>query len=125
MQDYDIRFKDNMFVYAAEDADNPTSLKVFIPEVFLDKRTDSIHETRLGKGNLHIFLNENPPALSNSIISKNYIELPVISSFTGSVTMQDTSVFVSSGIGKISKGDRLLALFIGNSPDNGIIIARC
>lgn len=133
MTDFDVKFKDSMFVYAAESATNPSILKVTVPETFLDKNTGDAQDIRIAKGNINMFINESPPALSNSIISKNYIELPVIGSFTGNGSGQyyadgdnrTVYVNVSSGIGEINVGDRLVASFIGNSPDNGVIIARC
>lgn len=112
MIDYEIMFKDSMFVYSAETVKNPSKLKVTIPEVFLDKKPNTVEEIRLVKGSNNIFLNENPPALSNSIISKNYLELPIANSLSGV-------------IGKVYAGDRFVAQFIGNSPSNGIITARC
>ena len=129
MTDFDVKFKDSMFVYAAESVTNPSKLKVTIPEAFLDKKTGASEDIRIAKGNINVFINENPPALSNSVISKNYLELPVIGSFSGSGKYYadgDTrTVSVSSGIGHINIGDRLVAQFIGNSPTNGVIIARC
>lgn len=126
MKDYDIMFKDNMLVYSAEDAVNPTVLKVTIPEIFLDKPTGKVVEKRLPKGNVGIFVNEYPPALMGSVVSKNYITLPVIGTFRGNTTTQyGENITMSSGIGEIHVGDRLIASFIGNSPNNGVIIARC
>lgn len=108
MTDFEVKFSDNMFVYAAEYAEYPSNLKVTIPETFLDKKSGSTQEVKLAKGSNNIFLNENPPSLSNSITSKNYITLPVVGS-----------------IGKVNAGTRLLAQFIGNCPFNGVIVARC
>ena len=133
MSDFDVMFKDSMFVYAAESVNNPQTLKVTVPEAFLDKSTGKVDETRLAKGSTNIFINENPPALSNSVVSKNYITLPVIGSFTGSGSgkyyadggSHTVTVNVNTGIGQVNIGDRLVASFIGNSPDNGVIIARC
>lgn len=129
MTDFDIKFNDSMFVYAAESISNPSVLKVSVPEIFLDKETGGATSIRLPKGSTNIFINENPPALTNSIISKNYIELPVIGTFTGNgqyyADGNYRTVSIKSGIGQVNVGDRLVASFIGNSPDNGIIIARC
>ena len=111
MNDFNIYFKDNMLVYAAENVEYPSStLKVTIPELFLDKETKSYRNRRLSKGNIMIYLNEYPPALQNSVITKNYIELPVASS----CRFYDVHI-----------GDKFLASFIGNSPTNGVILARC
>lgn len=125
MTDFEVSFKDSMFVYAAESATNPSKLKVTIPEIFLDKKTNTVDSTRVAKGSSNIYLNENPPALSNSIISMNYIELPVVGSFSGSGRYGDHTINVTSGIGAVHAGDRLIAQFIGNCPFNGIIIGRC
>lgn len=125
MTDFEVSFKDSMFVYAAESATNPSRLKVTIPEIFLDKKMGTVDSVRLAKGSTNIYLNENPPALANSILSMNYIELPVIGSFSGSGSYAGHNISVSSGIGSIRAGDRLVAQFIGNCPFNGIIIARC
>lgn len=125
MTDFEVSFKDSMFVYAAESATNPSKLKVTIPEIFLDKKTNTVESIRVAKGNSNIYLNENPPALANSVMSLNYIELPVIGSFAGSGTYGSHKINVTSGIGSIRAGDRLIAQFIGNCPFNGVIIGRC
>lgn len=142
MENFNVGFNNIMFVYASESAYNPEKLKVTIPEVFLENfatnsKIDSSEaiEKRVSKGNKNIFINEHPPALMNSVISKNYIELPVIKPFScnfttnvydywgkpNTINIKDAVV----GIGQINAGDRLLAAFIGCNPSNGIIIARC
>lgn len=108
MTDFEVKFSDNMFVYAAEYAEYPSSLKVTIPETFLDKNSGSAQEVRLGKSSTNIYVNETIPSISNSVTSKNYITLPV-----------------ACNISSVSVGTRLLAQFIGNCPFNGVIIARC
>lgn len=125
MQDFNVLFKENMFVYAAENATNPQRLKVTIPEILLDKPTGEARENRIPKGNINIFINENPPALQTTTISRNFIELPVIGSFNGSYYVHGDRYNLNAGIGTIHVGDRLIASFIGNCPTNGIIIARC
>jgi hypothetical protein len=124
-----IDFREKMFVYAAENAYNPTELKVTIPEVFIDKDSGAAVSQRIIKSNLNIFTNVTKPAISDSIETINYIILPVISNYIGStsVRVQGTnySGSTSAGIGDVKVGDRFIATFIGNSPINGVIIARC
>lgn len=110
MSNFDVMFKDTMFVYSAETVRYPSSIKVTVPEVFLDKKTGSAEDIRVAKGNTNIFVNETPPALANSSISKNYLVLPIAN---------------SGRVEYIYTGDRLVAQFIGNCPTNGVIIARC
>ena len=107
--DKKIQFKTPMFVYVAEKAYSPNSLKVFVPEVFLTGTNPGLSETKSQKGNTSIFLNATIPALSPYVTKYNYITLPVI---------RDNS-------GWIEKGTRYMAEFINNNPNHGIIIARC
>lgn len=133
MKDFNIIFKENMFVYAAENANNPSSLKVCIPEVFLDKGTGAANIRKLNRGNTGVYLNDIPPALRTTVDSMNYITLPVISNFYCRVDDYYKSSYgevkgskdIVSGIGHVNVGDRLVASFIGGNPKNGIIIARC
>ena len=129
MEIKNITFEDKMFVYAAESAYNPSRIKVTIPEVFLDGSSGAAKVTKTFKGNMNIFVNTVKPSVSNSIAVTSYIELPVTFNMVGSTSINvmgsryngSTSV----GLGSINVGDRLIAEFIGNSPSNGIIVARC
>lgn len=120
-----IGFRNSMFVYALESAVNPSSLKVSIPEAFLHESSISPSEVKLQKGSNNIFLNATPPALSSYITSYNYISLPVIGSGLTSINVKGLSYNGSTGIGSVTKGQRLIAEFTNNSPDHGLIIARC
>lgn len=106
----DIGFKNTMFAYAMEYHKYcPNSLKVTIPETFLIDKYSKISETKSQKGNLGIFLNATPPALSSYVTKYNYITLPVIGNVGG----------------EISVGDRFICQFINGNPLYGFILARC
>lgn len=107
--DKKIQFKSSMFVFVAERAYSPSTLKVFVPEVFLTGTNPGLVETKSQKGNTSIFLNATIPALSPYVTKYNYITLPVI---------RDNS-------GWVEQGTRYMAEFINNNPNHGIIIARC
>lgn len=120
-----IGFRSPMFVYAAESGTNPGSLKVIIPEAFLTDKNISPQTTKSQKGNMSVFLNATPPALSPYADKYNYITMPVIGSGLVNVTRGNSSGSYSSGIGTVNKGDRLIAEFVNDNPSYGIIVARC
>jgi len=120
-----IGFKSPMFVYAAESGTNPSSLKVIIPEAFLTDKNVAPLETKSQKGNMSIFLNATPPAISPYTNKYNYITLPIIGSGLVNVNKGDSRGSYSSGIGEIHTGDRLIAQFVNDNPRYGIIIGRC
>lgn len=122
--DTNISFKSPMFVYAAETVTNPKSLKVFVPEAFFIDKDSDISETRIIKGGTNIFINATVPAISGSAMKYNYITLPVIGSGIASISINGYTRSGPTGIGMISKGDRLIAEFVNNNPRYGIIIAR-
>jgi hypothetical protein len=101
-------FRESMYVFAAEHCYSPSRLKVYIPEVFTDK-TISDREYRLYR-TADIFVNAQKPTVSQSVVSKNYIELPVMDGALNSRT--------------VHVGDRLVALFINSNPINGIILGN-
>lgn len=107
--DTKMQFKSPMFVYAAEKVYSPSSLKVFIPEVFLTDTSPKATQTKVQTGNTNMFLNATIPALSPYVTKYNYITLPII---------RDNG-------GWIYKGTRFMAEFINNNPNHGIIVARC
>lgn len=125
MDDRTIEFKEKMFVFAAESAENPQKLKVTIPDLFLDKKSGGASSQKVSKGSTNIYVNAYPPAVTNTAGSNNYIVLPVIKYFTGPAYVHGHVGTAEVGIGKVKVGDRLLAEFIGCSPDNGVIIGRC
>lgn len=129
MEIQNISFDGKMFVYAAESAYNPSKLKVTIPEVFIDKPTGPSKTTQSYKGNMSIFVNITKPAISNVITLSNCISLPVINNLSGSATVRyagsNHTGSATVGLGQIHVGDRLIAEFIGDSPNSGVIIARC
>ena len=65
-----IGFKSMMFVYCAEEAYNPSKLKVFVPDVFLTGNSPGLSETKSQKGNTSIFVNAAKSDASG--FSKNY-----------------------------------------------------
>lgn len=107
--DKKLQFKSPMFVYVAERAHYPNSLKVFVPEVFLTGTNPNISEYKSQKGNTSIFLNATIPALSPYVTRYNYMTLPLI---------RDSAEWVE-------KGTRYMADFINDNPNHGIIVARC
>lgn len=123
IDNFNIGFKNQMFVYAAETTNiyggsgtpgtdhgnrNPIDkLKVCVPEAFLDKPVGKASSKGIPKGDTNIFLNTIKPSLTPTILSYNYITLPINTSKTS-----------------IRLGERFLAEFIANSPENGFIIAR-
>mgnify|MGYP003301051875 CR=1 FL=1 len=107
--DKNIQFKSPMFVYVAERAYSPTTIKVFVPEVFLTGTNPGLSEYKAQKGNTSIFLNATVPAISPYVTKYNYITLPII---------RDNS-------GWVEVGTRYMAEFINNNPNHGVIIARC
>ena len=112
--DKKIQFKTPMFVYVAERAYYPSSLKVFVPEVFLTGTNPGLSESKSQKGNTSIFLNATIPALSSYVTKYNYITLPVLNG--ASMVNSD---------GWVEKGVRCMVEFINNNPNYGIIVARC
>lgn len=108
MTENKVGFKDYMYVFAAEDSEYETELKVLLPEVFLDKRTTSAVESKLYKSN-NIFINANPPRVSHVVESKNYMILPIMNGET---------------FGVVNAGERFIALFINSNPNNGIILGE-
>lgn len=104
-----IGFKSMMFVYCAEEAYNPSKLKVFVPDVFLTGNSPGLSETKSQKGNTSIFVNATIPALSPYATKYNYITLPII---------RDNN-------GWVRKGERFMAEFVNDNPKYGIIVARC
>ena len=109
-------FKSPMFVYAAESGTNPGSLKVLVPEAFLTDKNTAPLETKSQKGNMSMFLNATPPALSSHVSKYNYITLPIIGSGLVDIDSGDFSGSYSSGIGHINVGDRLIAQFVIKIP---------
>ena len=98
-----------MFVYAGESYEYcPDKLKVMIPQAFLIDKDASLSETKSQKGNTSIFINATIPALNSYATKYNYITLPVLNS-----------------LGRISKGDRLIAQFVDGNPEYGFISGRC
>lgn len=105
----DIEIQEYMYGYSAETYKYGSNrIKVFIPELFLDKPTNQLIDTKISKGTENVFKNTTPPALLQYISSRNYITLP---------TINNTSM-------TIHKDDRLIILFINRDPRNGIIIGR-
>ena len=114
--DKKLQFKSPMFVYVAESAYYPTTLKVFVPEVFLTGINPNLSESKSQKGNTSIFLNATIPALSQYVTKYNYITLPVIGTAMSAMVNR---------YGIVEKGTRCMAQFINDNPNHGIIIARC
>lgn len=123
--DRKIGFKTNMFVYALESGTNLSRIKVAIPQAFMQDISITPGETKLQKGNNSIFLNAIPPALNTYVTSYNYITLPVIGSGVSNTTIGNNTYSGTTGIGRVSKGDRLIAEFTNSNPIYGLIIARC
>lgn len=124
--DLKVNFKSPMFVYAADSNGIVNSrINVFIPEVFLVGTNESSTSYKTPKGNTSIFVNETPPAISPYITRYNYISLPVVSDRLVTITKGNSSGTYRSTMGSISKGDRLIAEFVNNNPNYGIIIGRC
>lgn len=104
-----ISFKEIMYGYAAEDAFNAKELKVFIPEIFIDKNDNTYtYSTRKSRGSNNIFINTHKPAVSAYSKVSNYITLPVASFNNVNVT----------------KGDKLILSFVNNNPLNGAVIGK-
>lgn len=102
-----IEFKSIMYGYAAETTSSK-KVKVFIPEIFLDKNIDDIRILSKSRGSNNIFINNTQPAVSAFVKEMNYITLPVAS--LNNIT--------------INKNDKLILSFIDNNPVNGAIIGK-
>lgn len=112
-----IGFKEYMYGYCAEDYDwydndgyrhGTNSVKVFIPELFLDKTSDYMVNLKVSKGTDNVFKNITPPSLLQYVSNKNYLTLP---------TLNDTTMY-------FKQNDRVIILFINKNPLNGIVIGR-
>lgn len=118
-------FRTSMFVYSCENSTNPSSLKVTVPEAFLQSSDIRAQMIKLQKGNVNIFLNITPPALSSYVESYNYITLPVIGNGKAFTRVGLHTYSGNTGIGEVKKGQRLIAEFTNGNPMYGLIIARC
>lgn len=105
-----VEIREYMYGYVAEDYSEygSNNIKVFVPELFLDKPSNTIVETKITKGTESVFKNSTPPALLQYVSSKNYITLPTINNVNMS----------------LKKDDRVIILFINKEPRNGIVIGR-
>lgn len=105
-----IDFREHMFVYAAQKYNKytPEQIKVFVPEVFIDKSQKDATEIKVLKGNMSLFINEQIPSISGTILSRNYLTMKVIP---------------YRNMGNVNIGDRFLATFF-NSNNNYFIISR-
>ena len=105
-----LNLNQTMCCYAAEDAQNAFSVKVYAPDAFPDQEQGSATvETEFLDGE-NDFINAVPPSLSESIKVKNYINLPVLKK-------NDNDPGLSC-----STDDKLLVIFIDNHPARGCVL---
>lgn len=107
----DTYYSEYMFAYAAEQCISPTSVKVYIPDIMIDKTIGDPVDSVLYPVE-DIFINDTTckPNISGTCVISNYINLNVVANALNGLL--------------IAKGDRLLCVFVNNNPKNGLIIGK-
>lgn len=103
-----VRFRELMYGYAAETV-TAKRIKVYMPDLFPDQKKGAAIDFAVNIGSAkNTIINVNPPPISNSIMCRNYLYLPVAQKDPLSVKLHD----------------RLLLGFVNCDPKNGIIIGK-
>lgn len=102
-----VSFNQIMYAYAAESSYGGSHIKVYIPDIFPDKKHGAAIDYKTNNGSSkNIIINKNTPPISNIIDNKNYLNLP---------TMNTISVNIN---------DKLVVGFVNSNPRNGIILGK-
>lgn len=108
----DAYYSEYMFVYASQSYTTVLdTIKVYIPDVMTDKKLETpldniVHPLE----NIFINSESTKPNISGTCVISNYIELKVMKNSLNGLS--------------ISQGDKLLAAFINNNPNNGYVIGK-